>query len=456
MRRALTRAILVVLSIVIFTGIIPFSASASTSSDKTTIFSYLTNEMELNSAAACGIMANIEKESGFRANIIIRDSNGLNSGGLCMWNGGRLNNLRNYCNNKGLNYLSIQGQLKYLKHELEKSYTDVYKYLKKVPNTAQGAYNAAHYWCYYFEIPANRSYRSNERGRLAQTRYWPVYGNKTLKTPELQFSKNKTTYDLDDSVTVKWSSAGENTSYYTIYLVKKNTKTDKYDYDNAKKIKVSASEKTYTFKSNVLSQGKYKIYIYAHNEITGNSKKSNEISFSAKCLTHTYQTKITKTPSLTKMGKIAYICKDCKNEYSEKYSFTSYIKTLKVKNLKTDKVTKTSVTLIWDKFDWADGYYIYLKTENGWKKVGTIKQNQLQFIASKEPTLNINNISKIDNVQKTKKKLDDSDSATKLFTVTDLKSGKDYSFKIKAYKIIDEKTYTTKSSKIITAKTNTR
>ena len=96
MKKALARVMLIAFSIVIIAGVMPLSANASSSSNKSKIFSYLTQELEFNSAAACGIMANIEKESNFRSNVIIRDSNGLPSGGLSMWNGGRLNNLKKY------------------------------------------------------------------------------------------------------------------------------------------------------------------------------------------------------------------------------------------------------------------------------------------------------------------------------------------------------------------------
>ena len=96
MKKALTRIMLFALVIVTLLTIVPLSASASTDSNKTKVFSFLTREMGFNSAAACGIMANIERESNFKPNIIAKDSNGRYSGGLCMWNGSRLRNLKNY------------------------------------------------------------------------------------------------------------------------------------------------------------------------------------------------------------------------------------------------------------------------------------------------------------------------------------------------------------------------
>ena len=82
----------------------------------------------------------------------------------------------NYCSSNGFDYLSIQGQLEYLKHELQGSdFKHIYDYMKNVPNTKEGAYNAGYYWCYYFEIPSNRASRSSSRASAAVNNYWPVY-----------------------------------------------------------------------------------------------------------------------------------------------------------------------------------------------------------------------------------------------------------------------------------------
>ncbi|MCQ4775714.1 hypothetical protein NE634_18830, partial [Lacrimispora saccharolytica] len=47
-----------------------------------------------------------------------------------------------------------------------------------MPDTAQGAYDAAYYWCKYYEIPANLEYNSQMRADLAMNLYYP----KTLGT----------------------------------------------------------------------------------------------------------------------------------------------------------------------------------------------------------------------------------------------------------------------------------
>ena len=71
-------------------------------------FLYLTREAGLNAAAACGVMANIKAESSFRPTAY--NSNG-GSYGICQWTGGRKTRLQNYCEDNGLDYTTIYGQL---------------------------------------------------------------------------------------------------------------------------------------------------------------------------------------------------------------------------------------------------------------------------------------------------------------------------------------------------------
>lgn len=379
MKKALARLMLIAFSVVLLAGVIPLSANAASSSNnKTTIFKYLTEELGFNSAAACGIMANIEKESSFRSNVIIRDSNGLPSGGLCMWNGSRLNNLKKYCANKGLNYLSIEGQLSYLEYELQKDqYKHIYKYLKNVANSSKGAYNAAHYWCYYFEIPANRSSKSVQRGNAATKSYWPVYGNVTLKKPTLSVAKG-TTYEPEKKLTVNWTSAGSDTDGYKVYLVKKNAETGKYDYDNAKVAKLSADARSYTIKAKNMQIGSYKVYVYAYNTVTGLEKKSNVLNIKIKCPEHDYTTKITSLPTEKKDGSKTLTCKICDNVKKVAYTLEDYLKTLRVDNVAAIDVTDSALKITWDDFKYADGYIVYAKLFDKWQKIATIKSGKTE------------------------------------------------------------------------------
>ena len=139
------------------------------------IYDYLRNILGLNHAAACGVLANIQCESNFASSAV---GDGGTSYGLCQWHLGRFSALINWCSANGYEYHSIQGQLGYLTTELQGGYASVYQYLLSVPDTAQGAYDAAYYWCKYFEIPANLEYNSQMRADLAMNLYYP----KTLGT----------------------------------------------------------------------------------------------------------------------------------------------------------------------------------------------------------------------------------------------------------------------------------
>lgn len=139
-----------------------------------TIYLYLVHVMELSPAAACGILANINAESGFRPEAY--NSSG-GSYGICQWTGGRYTNLQNWCAENGYDYATMEGQLRFLEYELKNRYTSVYRFMQGVANTADGAYDAGYHWCYYYEIPANRAARSVQRGNTAKDTYWAIYMN---------------------------------------------------------------------------------------------------------------------------------------------------------------------------------------------------------------------------------------------------------------------------------------
>lgn len=155
---------------------------ASVSENEKYIYDFLTGRMELNTAAACGILANIYKESSFNPNASYMESNGYLSYGICQWNAGRYNNLVNFCGENGYDYKTLEGQLNYLKYELSQNNykilyngKTIYNYMKGVENSGEGAYDGGYYWCYYFEVPANRANSSVTRGNLAKNTYWEKY-----------------------------------------------------------------------------------------------------------------------------------------------------------------------------------------------------------------------------------------------------------------------------------------
>lgn len=70
-----------------------------------------------SAAAACGVMGNIQVESGFDATI--EEIGNAIGYGLCQWSFSRRTNLVNWCNNNGRDYTTVEGQLDYLIYELE-------------------------------------------------------------------------------------------------------------------------------------------------------------------------------------------------------------------------------------------------------------------------------------------------------------------------------------------------
>lgn len=138
------------------------------------VFEFLTTELGLNSAAACGVLANIEAESNFT---LTSYGDGGTSYGLCQWHDGRFDALRNFCLLQGYDYWSLDGQLNYLAYELRTRYQSTYAALKRVANTSDGAYEAGYAWCVNFEVPASREEKGVIRGRTAQFKYWLRYGD---------------------------------------------------------------------------------------------------------------------------------------------------------------------------------------------------------------------------------------------------------------------------------------
>ena len=138
-------------------------------SNEELIFIFLTKEMKLNTAAACGILSNIWSESNFIPTVYYQGSYGI-----CQWLGSRKTKMQNFCSTHGYDYTTLTGQLYYLQEEL-KEYPKVLSYMQNVENSASGAYDAGYYWCYYYEIPASRSSASEKRGARARDTYWPKY-----------------------------------------------------------------------------------------------------------------------------------------------------------------------------------------------------------------------------------------------------------------------------------------
>ncbi|MBE6785817.1 MAG: fibronectin type III domain-containing protein [Ruminococcaceae bacterium] len=386
MKKALTKVMLTAITLVILAAIVPLSASASTSNNKSEIFKQLTTELDLNPAAACGIMANMEHESKFDPTLVITDTNGLLSGGLCQWNGGRFSNLQYFCSQNGYNYLSIEGQIAYLRHELSsRSYSYIYDYLKDVSNDAEGAYDAAWYWCYYFEVPANRSYKADSRGYSAETKYWPEFGQVDVKAPSLSLKNKKDPYDIDNSISFKWSDGGDDVTEYYLYVAEKNKK-GKYDWSKATVTKLDSSANAKTIKKKTLDKGSYAAYVKAYDSKTGAEEKSNTTKFTVKCLTHSYKSEVTKKATFLKKGTKLLTCKQCgaqKTKDIPKLTISDF-KKAKVQNVRVKSYADTKIKLAWEPIEGADGYQIYRKVEGKWKRIATVKDGKAsEYLVSK-------------------------------------------------------------------------
>lgn len=168
------------------------SAASERVRNEVLVYDFLVGKLGLNTAATCGILANIECESAFDPLSVSDRGQSL---GLVQWNTDRKTAMIDYCNANGYDYKSVDGQLHYLEYDLTVNYKSVYNYIRSVTNNASGAYDAAYHWCYYFERPTNKAVKSVQRGNLAKDTYWPRYsaqnGEAINTSGELTFNNYK-------------------------------------------------------------------------------------------------------------------------------------------------------------------------------------------------------------------------------------------------------------------------
>lgn len=207
--KTVKRAVTALLAAVMIFAVIPFTSTAATA-DVQTVFYFLVEDMGLTPAAACGVLANIEYESEFDYNLY-GDSG--SSYGICQWHAERLTNMKNYCAKNGYSWQSLEGQLNFLKYELATNKSDtgaIIDKLKDTTNTAEGAYKAGYDWCYYFERPANKASRAENRGNSAMTVYWPKYGANYTKPTAISVGdvNGDSKIDSSDALIVMEASVG--------------------------------------------------------------------------------------------------------------------------------------------------------------------------------------------------------------------------------------------------------
>ena len=173
----LKRMICWVLTLCVVLSLAAMPAQAADSNEET-IFLFLRQELQLNEAAACGVLASIAEESGFEPTAY----NPAGYYGLCQWGGGRQQALYTFCAENGLDSASLEGQLQFLKHELETAEYAALAAMQAIENTAEGAYQAGWSWAQSFERCASSHYAP--RAGAAQSKYWPVYADYPLPEPE--------------------------------------------------------------------------------------------------------------------------------------------------------------------------------------------------------------------------------------------------------------------------------
>lgn len=142
--------------------------------NETQVYDYLRNELGFNNAVASGILANIWYESSFNRNAEAMDTNGALSYGLVMWNGSNRTSLIDYCAKNNLDYTSVEGQMEYLKYDLNTPYQKSIGTLAKLqslPDNASGAYDAGYYFCTMYERPSDKHEKGIERGTKANEYY---------------------------------------------------------------------------------------------------------------------------------------------------------------------------------------------------------------------------------------------------------------------------------------------
>ena len=148
------------------TLVLPSAAASSyTGSDnEQKVYEFAINKLGVNGAVASAILANIYSESGFRPTASAMESDGYISYGICQWHKGRYDALQSYCASNGLDYTTIEGQLEYLKYELENGERSAYNKIRGAENTAEGAYTAS--------APHSRAIRSGRSTAVKPTLRW--------------------------------------------------------------------------------------------------------------------------------------------------------------------------------------------------------------------------------------------------------------------------------------------
>lgn len=145
------------------------SRGVTSSSNETKIYNFLINDLKCNFATALGILANVERESTFNPKAV--SPSGYY--GICQWGSSRLNDLKKYCEERGIDYDSLEGQLNFLRHELYGTESRAWSKMQGIEDTPDGAYLAGYNWARYFERCAPVYYEVS--AKRAKDVYWAKY-----------------------------------------------------------------------------------------------------------------------------------------------------------------------------------------------------------------------------------------------------------------------------------------
>ena len=138
------------------------------------IFSYLKENFAYTTVTCCGIISNIYFESYFDSNAL--EMGGKGGYGLCQWTDERRTALISWCEENSFDYTHIIPQLEFMKFELKGSeFKPVDSMLRSVSDNADGAYDAAHAFCYFYLMPQDYEDVAEDRGEFASDTVYSAF-----------------------------------------------------------------------------------------------------------------------------------------------------------------------------------------------------------------------------------------------------------------------------------------
>ena len=188
--RALRRGACLLLAALLLCGLFPLSASALSipefferpeqrtlspeerQANIVQITAFLRVEMDLPDSAVAAILANMDRESGFDPRAVDETGNFF---GLCQWSRKRWVDCFNFCRENELDRFSVEGQLAFLRFELNGEYEWIYLYyLLNAEDSEDGAQEAQFEFCASFEAPLDVDWEQVYRSKLVAEVYWPM------------------------------------------------------------------------------------------------------------------------------------------------------------------------------------------------------------------------------------------------------------------------------------------